>query len=439
MNPKLYTFYEYSGFISKFDGRISTSLSEISNHHSFPKAMEKLSTAIVPNESIFSVSPTSIKAKNYVGVVVSRDIQFEILPKLISNGEGDSHIRNNLIHMLSVCHDFKYHKSALALLEKDIGNFLEFFIKIFADDLLSLLLFERPLGYSSVEENLPFIRGKILFKEDRKRNLVNKSRVYCRFDEVNQDTPLNQLFLFVANFLKDITRSSDSYRNLNKVIKLLPDVSERTFDRSSVEAVVLPNHQRAFQEVFELAKMFVQRSVCTFRQKSTEMFSFVFDMNDLFEEYIYKVIVANKKALGLDNVIYQKHKKLVSHERDLLSENGFIRKSGFSTFSDIYLETKGGRRFILDTKYKILTNSKAHYGIRNSDVYQILAYTKIHSESSKIIPILLYPQEGFEVSKMFRISGSDESVLVKTINLHLDLRTDENALVDSIRSVIDCP
>ena len=57
---------------------------------------------------------------------------------------------------------------------------------------------------------------------------------------------------------------------------------------------------------------------------------------------------------------------------------------------DIVVTRKSdGAKFIMDTKWKVLSESKANYGISQADMYQMYAYQKKYSSENVI---LLYPQ-----------------------------------------------
>lgn len=139
-------------------------------------------------------------------------------------------------------------------------------------------------------------------------------------------------------------------------------------------------------------------------QKKSKVFTLLFDMNELFEEFIFKVLQRNESSLGI-KVQAQKHKRLVNAERDFLSGGEWKTRSLFATFTDISVTPDNGRSFIIDTKYKIIHSEKNHYGISNQDAYQVLAYRQIHKiDAVEPSVALLYPTEREDLQREFRVT-----------------------------------
>ena len=57
---------------------------------------------------------------------------------------------------------------------------------------------------------------------------------------------------------------------------------------------------------------------------------------------------------------------------------------------DIVVTRSDGVSFIMDTKWKILSESKANYGISQSDMYQMYVYQKKYDNAKNVT--LLYPK-----------------------------------------------
>ena len=102
-------------------------------------------------------------------------------------------------------------------------------------------------------------------------------------------------------------------------------------------------------------------------------------MEMLFESYIAVLL---KKKLG--NAEFSISAQDKSHH--LFDEPG----KKFLMRPDIVVKRKSdGAIFILDTKWKVLVNNKANYGISQADMYQMYAYQKKYGAENVT---LLYPQ-----------------------------------------------
>ena len=67
----------------------------------------------------------------------------------------------------------------------------------------------------------------------------------------------------------------------------------------------------------------------------------MFDMNKLFEEFIFEILKENKKDFEIKNIQREKQKKIFDNK-----ENNFSMKP------DIYIEFEKDEKIIIDTKYK---------------------------------------------------------------------------------------
>lgn len=56
-------------------------------------------------------------------------------------------------------------------------------------------------AYLEQEDNVAFVRGRIRFTEDLRRNCLTRQRVYCQFAEFTWDIPENQIIRQVAHLL----------------------------------------------------------------------------------------------------------------------------------------------------------------------------------------------------------------------------------------------
>ena len=81
---------------------------------------------------------------------------------------------------------------------------------------------------------------------------------------------------------------------------------------------------------------------------------------------------------------------------------------------DIVVTRKSdGVKFIMDTKWKLLSESKQNYGISQADMYQMYAYQKKYSAQSTTQNVtLLYPQTD-SVSQNNIEFSSEDGIIVR--------------------------
>ena len=123
-----HVFHEYTGSLGAEGQKDQTAPTDLGLSHDDLRALDAYSHQLAPG-GVFKIRMGSIKASHYVGVVVFRNLQLEILPKFIEpKGGDDSGIFKNLLTMLAHCPDVAPWQAGAAALATSTGSFLEFII-----------------------------------------------------------------------------------------------------------------------------------------------------------------------------------------------------------------------------------------------------------------------------------------------------------------------
>lgn len=332
--------------------------------------------------SALKVTRHGVKTKSWVGVIKYKKYHFQILPKFIheysknnENAEKEQQeILNNLIFMLSYTKKLDIKTSNSSKISTSKNPFIEILIREYANSLFDCLKCFTPKRYIREEDNLRYLKGKIKFSENIKYNCINKERFYCEYDEFSENNLLNQLFLFVSTCLYNISENSLNKKNLKFIINYYSNIDFVRFDKFKIKNIKLSRNQELFEKSFNLAKMFVEQTSVDLSNNKFENITLVWDMNKLFEEFIYEVlkIVCIEKGYKISP---QKGRRL------LIGDNSKKR----NTFVDIMIQ-KGADKIVIDTKYKKFENVDS---FSNSDVFQVSTYCLLHNAQKAI---LLYPQ-----------------------------------------------
>ena len=176
-----------------------------------------------PTFSLFSKNGRErIKVGQHVGVIETPSgIRLEILPKVYLKDTDESVIKTKkiFIKMLRCLKDspFKNLSSAHLDAQPDFP-ILEIFISTFVTECESLLNKSIRSDYVLVEENLNFVRGKLLVHQNIKYNFINKMKFYCEFCEFIIITPQNRVLKTTLFKLLGKTRNRKNFTSLNRLI-----------------------------------------------------------------------------------------------------------------------------------------------------------------------------------------------------------------------------
>lgn len=382
-------------------------------------------------DSTLKVTRHGIKTKSWVGVIKYKNLHLEILPKLISadaNNDGKiseverSIILKNLIYMLSYTKNLDIKTNDNAELATEKNPFIEILIREFATSLFEALKRLTPKRYVREEENLNYLKGKIKFSENIRYNCTNQAKFYCEYDEFSENNLLNQLFLFVSTCLYNISNNSYNKKTLKFIINYYSDISFVRFDKFKVRKIKLTRNQELFKKSFNLAKMFVEQTSVDLSKNKFENITLVWDMNKLFEEFIFELI---KRKIPECKAIAQKPKRLLKREN-------VTRRD---TRIDILIQNP---QVIIDTKYKKFTNFD---DISSADIYQVTTYCLLHNYKRAL---LLYPQYDKKAPDIYdyQLNCAENNYHIDfcTVNLkNNDLKDKEvqNSIIGKIKSIID--
>ncbi len=378
------------------------------------------------------VTRNGVETSSWVGVIKYKKTHFQILPKLICDNndiENKGNILKNLIFMLSYTKNLDIKTTNDSRLSTAKNPFIEILIREYARSLFECLKRLTPKKYVRKEDNLNYLKGKLKFNENIKYNCVNRTKFYCEYDEFSENNELNQLFLFVATCLYNITQNSYNKKTLKFIMNYYSDIKIVRFDKFKANKIKLTRNQELFKKPFNLAKIFVEKASVDLSKNKFENISLVWDMNKLFEEFVFEIMKKYKNEFGFE-IFAQKGRKL------LKGDNNKKR----NTFVDIMVK-KNKCSFVIDTKYKHFRNVD---DFSNNDVFQVSTYCLLHNAHHAI---LLYPQWGStqpNVDDYFL--NTDENIKdeykisFKTINLkygNLQDRENLKKIAEDIAGIFD--
>ncbi|MBQ6932796.1 MAG: hypothetical protein IJN37_00270 [Clostridia bacterium] len=362
-----------------------------------------LQQIIIDNSPIFTFGNRCLVATKWVGVVALPDFTIEILPKIFDETSVEKS-RDVLVRMLLVSHLSTNIRQMPASLAMKKHSLMEMLIETFLDKLQTYVDSGLQHDYKKVSQNIKKVKGKILFNQHINKNAWNPTHFYCRYSSYQEDNELNQFFKTCLLCMADATNDAQNRKKIDELLPAFHYVS--TLSREEALALNIeftPINIRA-EEPHKYGNMFLENIYATLNAGDTKIYSMLFDMNLLYETFIYRAALT---ALG-NRVTYQrKAGYVVSRNAD---EKKFICMR-----PDLTIKTDSGEEIIVDTKWKV-PNKFA----KESDVYQMNAYSTSSSRVSKVI--LLYPHldstEKFVGNYTFLIGKDHARTLeIKTIDI----------------------
>ena len=159
-----------------------------------------------------------ISVSNYVGLIqLTSGYRIQVLPKISFDTEENSTIQTKRIFlkMLRSLKDFPSKVFNEANLMTDKMNLYEIFINLYLKEVRQLVKKGLKASYLETEDNLNYYKGKLLFSEQIKRNLVHQQRCYVSYDEYGVNRSENRIIKSTLIYLLKQTTSHENQKKLD--------------------------------------------------------------------------------------------------------------------------------------------------------------------------------------------------------------------------------
>ena len=429
MKPLIYTIIEYQSFGAD---EIATTLDcgEVKANKFF-KALEDFQKSSEDNSKFLKhSSKTKLKAQNYVGIIQTPYGTLEILPKCFretnlaykKQDHTKESIRQNkqeqkskikiffelnsfkkqlendeiqsfalfdtpqksaqrfLIHCLTSLKDTPFKQSQISSIDTCNTPLLDVFMQMFCQELLEVCKKGIRHDYVAIEENRPYLKGKLLFGGQIRHNLVHKERFYTSSDEYITDIASNRLIKSTLELINSKATSHATLTLINQCLEIFEEIPSSGNIEGDFLSCTSSRHFSYYDNLLEWCKLFLQGNSFSAYSGESKAYALLFPMEKLFESYVAHMF--KKHNNGNDKRIYAQ-----SSSQYLLHSEGDSKL--FQLKPDLILEL-GEKKIITDTKWKPLKNAEdKKHGIAQGDLYQVFAYAHYHQASEVW---LIYPK-----------------------------------------------
>ncbi|MFP4487085.1 MAG: McrC family protein [Campylobacterales bacterium] len=324
-----------------------------------------------------------LQAQNYVGVMQIKDgTTIEILPKISSLKDDEITEENQkpktkedkskeiLIKMLKTLKNSPFKNFSMANLKSSKMPLLEIFISMFLEELAKLIQKGIKSDYITKEENLKFLKGKLLIGEQIKHNSIHKERFFVEHQEFLSDRVENRLIKTTLKYLYKKSKTNKNQQRIREFLFVFDEIGLSHNVKTDFSKVKQNRQMKQYEQVLLWCKTFLLENSFSPYKGSDVAFALLFDMNMLFESYVGHYL----KRKGFDVRLQDRGKYLVE------------RPNKFALRPDIVIERRQSI-VIADTKWKIICEEKE---ISQSDMYQLYAYGKKY-KNKKLY--LIYPKD----------------------------------------------
>lgn len=440
MNPYIYPIIEHQAFgadeIFKFWKLQDESLESIPQEEQekrekaireraerFYNSLEEFLKSQEDNDKFLKhFNKTKLKAKNYIGIIQTPYGTLEILPKCFreeslpldkksSEEDKDKDIsqkqeikkffslekfenqeqkissfklnqnfrfsaQNFLQFCLSTFNQSLFKQSQFSSLHTQNTPLLDVFIQMFCQELNMLISRGIRHDYVATEENRTYLKGKLLFSEHIRHNLVHKERFYTSSDEYIADISPNRLIKSTLLLLKSLSTSYSTLTQINQALEVFEEISQSFNIEGDFLSCTTSRHFDYYENVLEWCKLFLEGKSFNAYSGESKAYALLFPMEKLFESYVAYMLIQNNQ----EKYTIQAQKS----DKSLLCNKE--NKSEFQLKVDLHITKSDNEIIIADTKWKSLEDIN---DIEQADLYQLFAYAHYHNAQEVW---LIYPK-----------------------------------------------
>lgn len=379
-------------------------------------ALSKLNA--LHNYNYFDLKHNGVMFKQFVGVIQVDGLTIEILPK-IDRFESESAVnktkwQNALIQMLKATHKLKTQQVGEANVSKQSIHLLDIYFDLFLKEVEILIHQGLIKRYNQTSGNVKNLKGKLEFSQHLNKNLVHKEHFYTTHQVFHYDHLILQILRQALSIITNLSKGTYRYATCNKISLDFPDVKTIRANESTFKKVPKNRKTQVYETALSIARLIILNYAPNIKRGSEQMLALLFDMNNLWEEYI---LVQLKKAAPKYGI-------------EVFGQNSKSFWNGITIRPDIVLRKQIGERkdiLVIDTKWKNIDQSQPS----THDLRQMYVYNDYWKSKRSL---LLYPsnQTDLHHSQFIAFEDSNHGCALGKLSVF----TDEGRLNDKIGEVI---
>lgn len=350
-----------------------------------------------------------LKLDNYVGVLQTPcGTVLEIVPKHHAEGGSLQEARALLRKLLLAMLDIPARELGPAALQLFDAPLSEWVMHQFLQALDTLVGRGLRMDYARVEEELPFLRGQLNLNAQLRQPPGKGHHFHVRHDIYGPDRPENRLLKLALNRVRQATQSPENWRLAQELSFRLQEVPISHQVAQDFRAWGTNRLLAYYREVKPWCELILNQHMPLAVSGDYQGLSLLFPMEKLFERYVARWL---RRALapGVEMRTPARSRSLGMHDGTPI----------FQLEPDIFI-TQGEKRWVLDTKWKLLDGAdrQGKYGLSQSDFYQLYAYGQKYLGGEGRMA-LIYPRTG-KFEQPLNPFHFDERLSLWVLPFHLD-------------------
>ncbi|WP_343591698.1 restriction endonuclease [Flavobacterium sp.] len=339
-------------------------------------ALSKLNT--LHNYQYFDLKHNGVVFKQLVGVIQVDNLTIEILPKIdryeSEDQENKTKWQKVLIEMLRVTKKLKIQQAGQANVSRQSIHLLDIYFEWFLNEVQLLIHQGLIKQYYKETGNVKALKGKLEFAGHIQKNLVHKERFYTTHQVYDKDHLIHQILGQALGIIATLSKGNSLYGKCKTIQFDFPEVKSIQANEHTFSKIPKSRKTAPYETALSIARLIILNYAPNVCGGSENMLALLFDMNNLWEEYI---LVRLKQACQNKDI-------------QVYGQNSTGFWNGITIRPDIVLEKKINDTekevLVIDTKWKNIEQSQPS----THDLRQMYVYNEFWKSTRAM---LLYPSQ----------------------------------------------
>ncbi len=315
----------------------------------------------------FDIINKGIRFKEHVGIIQIDGLSIEIHPKADRESKGKQW-KKVLLSMLQACNRLSPKSAGAANVNRRNLNLLEIYFELFITEIETLLHQGLIKKYRKETKNVFALKGKLEFAGNIRKNTIHKERFYTTHQVYDKNHTIHQILAVALEIVSKINKSSYLASKIAVARFSFPEVKKIKVTAETFDKINFSRKEKPYTYALELARLIILNYSPDIATGKEKMLSLLFNMNDLWEEYVL--------------VMLRKHLLEINSNWQITGQESKSFIQGHSLRPDIVLKN-GEQTIVIDTKWKL-----GNQYISVQDLRQVYTYGR-YWNAEKVM--LLYP------------------------------------------------